>query len=84
MKNGKEETQVLLQTMEDCHPILAAAREGDAEKIRQLLSEKTVRREGDYVFPDDWKYTFNDLMAAKDQLDGRTALHVAANIGKFF
>ena len=64
-------------------PILRAARKGDALELRKLLREKMeyARKQPNKkcVSPDAWKYHFQDLLE-KDS-EGRTALHLAANVG---
>ena len=91
MRNRSVDLHVFYPTNEDGsrrgseHPILRAARQGDADELKELLQEKCINYNSAqpyhrYVYPEDWKYHYKDLLETRDH-EGRTALHLAAGVG---
>ncbi|CAG7818679.1 unnamed protein product, partial [Allacma fusca] len=74
---GTETTPLYSQDQQPTK-ILAAAKDGDVRELEKLLLEKKESVRKNFVYPRDWKYTFDHLI--RPDKDGRTALHLAASI----
>ncbi|CAG7817128.1 unnamed protein product, partial [Allacma fusca] len=78
--NMGTETTPLHSQEEQSTKILGAAKDGDVCELERLLLEKKESVRKPFLYPRDWKYTFDHLI--RPDKDGRTALHLAASVGK--